>query len=119
MIRAYLLYTGDDGNSHVRRGSISEGALVKTEHALFKETAANSSLDWHNAPVPQYVITLSGVLEFSTQTGESFLIYPGDVLLATDLAGSGHQWRLVNDEPWKRVYVVFQGNADTCFVAIA
>lgn len=116
MIRAYLLYTGTDGNSHVKRGSISEGALVQADHTLFKETAANSSLDWHNDPVPQYVITLSGILEFSTKTGESFTIHPGDVLLVTDHVGTGHKWRLLNDEPWKRVYVVYKENADTYFV---
>lgn len=116
MITAYLLYTGTDGNSHFKRGSIREGALVKADHALFKETAANSSFDWHNDPIPQYVITLSGILEFTTISGESFIINPGDVLLATDHTGTGHKWKLLNDEPWKRIYVVFQENADTHFV---
>jgi len=116
MIKAYLLYTGPDGNSHVKRGSISEGALVQTDHALFKETAANASLDWHNAPVAQYVITLSGILEFTTKTGESFILRPGDVLVATDTTGTGHKWQLLNDEPWKRVYLIFMENSDTHFI---
>jgi quercetin dioxygenase-like cupin family protein len=116
MIKAYLLYTGEDGHSHVKAGSIAEGASVKADHALFKETAAHSSFDWHNAPVSQYVITLSGILEFSTKTGEIFTIHPGEVLLAIDVTGSGHQWRLLNDEPWKRLYLVFQENADTFFI---
>ena len=116
MIRAYLLYTGDDGNSHVKRGSISEGALVKADHALFKETGANSSFDWHNDPTPQYVLTLAGVLEFTTRGGERFTIHPGDVLLAVDHTGSGHKWRLVGDDPWKRAYVIFKDGSDTRFV---
>jgi uncharacterized cupin superfamily protein len=116
MIKAYLLYTGEDGNSHVKAGSIAEGALVKADHALFKETAANSSFDWHNAPTRQYVITLSGILEFTTKTGETFIINPGDVLLAIDDTGSGHKWRLLNDDPWKRIYVVFSENANTFFI---
>lgn len=116
MIKAYLLYTGEDGNSHVTAGSIAEGALVKADHALFKESAANSSFDWHNAPTPQYVITLSGILEFSTKTGENFIIHPGDVLLATDNTGSGHKWRLLNEDPWKRIYVVFQHDTETYFI---
>ena len=116
MIRAYHIYTGDDGNSHVKRGSIMEGALVNADHILFRETPAHSSLDWHTAPVSQYVITLSGVLEFITRTGETFTIYPGDILLATDITGTGHTWRLINDEPWKRVYVIFKQGADMHFV---
>ena len=116
MIRAYRLYTGPDGNSHVARGSVSESKLVEAQTILFKETPAHSSLDWHNDPIPQYVITLAGVLEFTTLGGESFTIRPGDVLVAEDHTGSGHKWRLINDQPWKRAYVVFQKGANTEFV---
>jgi hypothetical protein len=100
MIRAYRLYTGPDGNSHVIPGSVNGGRLVDAKSIQFKETAAHSSYDWHNDPTPQYVITLAGVLEFTTVGGESFTLRPGDVLLAEDHTGSGHKWRLINDEPW-------------------
>jgi Cupin domain. len=116
MIRAYYLYTGEDGNSHVVHGSVSGGELVEAESILFKETPPHSSYDWHPDPIPQYVITLSGVLEFTTVGGETFTIHPGEVLLATDHTGTGHKWRLVNDEPWKRAYVVFKTGADTHFI---
>ena len=116
MIRAYRLSTGPDGNSHVVRGSVNESKLVEAQSILFKETPAHSSYDWHNDPIPQYVITLSGVLEFTTIGGEMFTIHPGDVLLAEDHIGSGHKWRLTNDEPWKRAYVVFKKGADTQFM---
>ena len=39
-------------------------------------TPAHSSYDWHTAPVPQYVLTLTGVLVFSTVSGETFTIAP-------------------------------------------
>jgi quercetin dioxygenase-like cupin family protein len=116
MIKAYHLYTGPDGNSHVTYGSVSGNELVASESILFKETAAHSSFDWHNDPIPQYVITLSGVLEFMTKGGETFTVHPGEILIATDHTGTGHKWRLVNDEPWKRAYVVFKQGVDTRFV---
>src|ERR1700719_2201769 len=94
MIRAYHLYTGSDGNSHVVRGSVSGGKLVEAESIEFKETPAHSSFDWHNDPIPQYVITMAGILEFTTVGGETFTIHPGEVLLAVDHTGSGHKWRL-------------------------
>ncbi|HVM75582.1 MAG TPA: hypothetical protein VMT75_08060 [Candidatus Saccharimonadales bacterium] len=116
MIRAFRLYTGPDGNSHVVRGSINGGKLVDVKTIEYKGTPAHSSFDWHNDPIPQYVITLAGVLEFTTVGGETLSIHLGDVLLAEDHTGSGHKWRLINDEPWKRAYVVFKEGANTQFV---
>ena len=62
-------------------------------------------LEWHDAPHRQYVLTLTGTLEFTTRDGETCRLGPGDVLLAEDTAGGGHRWRLLGDQPWTRVYV--------------
>jgi len=48
--------------------------------------------------------------------GETFTIHPGEILVAEDVTGSSRKWRLVNDEPWKRAYVVFKQGADTHFL---
>jgi quercetin dioxygenase-like cupin family protein len=119
MLRAYRLFTGVDDNSHVERGTVETDALVDAVSVRFKETPAHSSLEWHNDPVPQYVITLSGVLEFMLAGGETFTIRPGDVLLAEDHTGTGHKWRLIDDKPWQRAYIVFKPGADAHFLAEA
>lgn len=116
MIRAYRLYTGHDGNSHVVAGSVHPDILVAATSIHFKETAAHSNYDWHNDPVPQYVLTLSGILEFTTKGGETFTIYPGDVLLAEDHTGTGHKWRLLNEDSWRRAYIIFVPGVDTQFM---
>lgn len=108
MIRAYKLYTGSDGNSHVIRGHVADNETVGTESILFEESAPHASLDWHNAPTTQYVITLSGELEFVTRGGETFTISPGEILIALDTMGTGHRCRLTNGQPWRRAYVVFK-----------
>ena len=83
----------------------------------FEETARGGTLDWHTAPVRQLVITLSGVLDFETRAKQHFTLRPGVILLAEDTAGGGHAWRLIDAEPWRRVYVVLARGADVPFIA--
>ncbi len=116
MIKAYKLYTGTDGNSHVLTGTITEGQFNQALSIRFQESPPHSFYDWHNAPAWQYVITLSGTLEFETRTGETFIIKPGEILIATDTDGTAHKWRLINDEPWRRVYVTFDQESQLNFI---
>ena len=116
-IRAFKLYTGPDNASHVLEGTIDQKARTDVMAIHFKETPAHSSYEWHDDPEPQYVITLSGTLEFTTRDGETFVVRPGDVLLAEDNVGSGHKWRLIDDQPWRRAYVVLKPGTKDSFVA--
>lgn len=120
MIRCVRIWTGEDQNSHFEEGWIelapgAHGDLasgkVGTSTASFQETKAGGTLAWHTAPVRQLVITLSGTLEFMTRSGQHFVLTPGDVLLAEDTAGGGHTWKLVDDQPWRRLYVVLAKDA--------
>jgi quercetin dioxygenase-like cupin family protein len=105
VIRCIHLFTGPDGRSHVEQLDVPLGGLQAAKAVHFEETTAGSALDWHVAPCRQYVITLSGTLEFTTRDGETFILKPGDVLLAADTVGTGHRWRLIDDQPWRRLYV--------------
>ena len=116
-IRAFKLYTGPDNASHVLEGTIDQKARTDVMAIHFKESPAHASYDWHDDPEPQYVITLSGTLEFTTRDGETFVVRPGDVLLAEDNVGSGHKWRLIDDQPWRRAYVVLKPGTRDSFVA--
>jgi quercetin dioxygenase-like cupin family protein len=126
MIRCVRLWTGADGASHVQLGRLDmqpgrNDDLVSSEVPVnlvtVEETASGGSLAWHTAPVRQLVVTLSGTLHFTTRDGDQFTLHPGDVLLAEDTTGSGHQWRLEGPDPWRRMYVVLADGADVPFVA--
>ncbi|KMO71030.1 hypothetical protein BST22_23260 [Mycolicibacterium chubuense] len=126
MIRCVRLWTGADEASHVQVGRLDMAPgrnddLVSTTFAAtevtVEETAAGGTLAWHTAPVRQLVVTLAGTLQFITRDGEQFLLAPGDVLLAEDTTGSGHQWRLEGTDPWRRMYVRLGENAVVPFVA--
>jgi quercetin dioxygenase-like cupin family protein len=116
-IRAFKLYTGPDHASHALQGTIDEKDRTDVIAIHFNETPAHSSGDWHESPESQYVITLTGTLEFTTRDGEIFVLRPGDVLLSEDIVGTGHKWRLIDDQPWRRAYVVLKPGVKDSFVA--
>ncbi|MBL8894847.1 MAG: cupin domain-containing protein [Rhizobiales bacterium] len=105
MTRCIRLFTGPDQRSHVEDTALPVGVLAKARVVHFEKSQPHASFDWHTAPCRQYVVSLTGTLEFTTRDGETFTLSAGDVLLAEDTAGSGHRWRLIDDAPWLRLYV--------------
>ena len=81
------------------------------------ETASGGALAWHTAPVRQLVVTLTRDPAIHHPRRRGVHPGPGDVLLAEDTTGSGHQWKLVGDDPWRRIYIVLAEGADVPFIA--
>jgi quercetin dioxygenase-like cupin family protein len=109
VVHVYRLYEGKGGHSFMEDGkhllSIDEKVPVQTLH--YKISPPRSISEKHNAPATNYVITVKGTVRFKTSLGVEFIVQPGDLLIAEDVAGEGHSWELVGDDPWIRFYVVF------------
>ena len=123
MIRCVRLWTGEDGNSHFEEGVIElepgqRGDFltdkVDAVSVSFQETESGGAFSWHTAPIRQLVITLSGTLQFETQDG-GFTLHPGDVLFTEDTSGAGHNWTMMGEEPWCRLYTVLEPNSPVPF----
>lgn len=124
MIRCVRMWTGPDGNSLFEEGHLdigtglhgkASGLPIAVNELSFQETASGGSFEWHQDPQPQFVLTLGGTIEFEVKSGATFTLHPGDVLLAQDDTGTGHRWRLIGREPWRRAYVVYDAGADLHF----
>ncbi|WP_413062524.1 AraC family ligand binding domain-containing protein (plasmid) [Sphingomonas carotinifaciens] len=124
MIRCVRIWTNDAGDSEFEEGTIDLSHGERGDHlsqpspaqsVSFRETQPGGAFAWHDAPARQLVVTLAGTLEFTTRAGATFTIRPGDILLAEDTSGSGHRWRLVDDQPWRRAYVILGEGADPHF----
>jgi hypothetical protein len=123
MIRCIKLWTGADQKSHFEEGVIdlepgARGDALSVKFpivsASFHETDADPKLGWHPDPARQLVITLSGNLEFETPDGR-FELRTGDVLFTEDTSGAGHNWKMVGDQPWRRLYTILDPNTDVPF----
>lgn len=79
--------------------------LIPCDSVRLAETEPGGVYDWHPAPRKQVVVTLTGTIEFTFGNGEVLLVKPGDVFLAADVEGRGHKWRIIGDDPWRRLYV--------------
>lgn len=126
MIECVRLWTGADNQSHFERGAIDLAAGARGDFLSGKmgavsvslqETNTGGTFEWHTAPARQFVITLSGTLDFVTREQEHFVLKPGIVLLAEDTAGGGHSWKLIDQEPWRRIYVVLAPGVNVPFKA--
>jgi len=98
-MRIHNLYTDANGVSHFRdieiewveerRGSKLSKRLPATG-VIFRETKAENSLDWHNAPRRQYIVNLDAGVRLTASDGESRVIGAGEVILVEDTTGKGH-----------------------------
>lgn len=128
MIRCVRIWTDETGNSVFEEGMIALSSRARGDvlsvasdavSISFRETEPGGAFAWHDAPARQLVITLAGTLEFETKAGARFTIHPGDVLLAEDISGTGHSWRLIDGEPWRRAYVILRDGADARFIPLS
>ena len=110
MIRCVRIWTGEDQNSHVEEGWIDLEPGAHGDLLSGKIAVTSASLQ-----ETQPVVTLSGSLDFKTRGEQHFTLAPGDILLAEDTTGGGHTWRLVDDQPWRRLYVVLGKDAPVPF----
>jgi len=108
------LYTGDDGESHFEdieirlqdTGSTSrQSEHMKATGIYFVETDGTLDIHWRNAPRQQYVVILEGGLEMDVGDGTKRQFGLGDIFLAEDITGRGHNTRAANHQPFKALCV--------------
>jgi hypothetical protein len=111
------LYTGPDGMSHFERvpvkfasapgepSAIAHSDEFSTAKTYIERVAPRFFEDWHNADVRRYVVTISGRAEIEVAGNQKFVAQPGEVVLAEDLTGKGHQFRVLGDTDWVAVFV--------------
>jgi quercetin dioxygenase-like cupin family protein len=61
----------------------------------FVKLPAGLDQSWHHAPASQIVVVLSGELEVGTSDGEKRRGTAGQVFVADDLTGKGHETKVI------------------------
>jgi quercetin dioxygenase-like cupin family protein len=111
------LYTGSDGMSHFEQvnvkfspvpgapDTVEESEPLSMKKSYVVRIAPGFFEDWHNADVRRYVITISGRSEVEVAGGRKLIAQPGQVVLAEDLTGKGHTFRVLGGSDWVALFV--------------
>jgi mannose-6-phosphate isomerase-like protein (cupin superfamily) len=94
------MFKGEEGISHFEDLEIPAretrvGTLSKwfaAEDVLFREVEEGLFLDWHHADSRVLIVILSGRIEVTLGSGTR-QFGPGEMVLAEDIDGQGHQTR--------------------------
>ena len=97
------VFTGDDQRSHLaevslpfdRSGPLAATRALTSKGVRFIELPAGYDSPLHNAPARQIVIFLEGECELTTGAGARWRGARGDILLADDVEGEGHAFRVL------------------------
>jgi quercetin dioxygenase-like cupin family protein len=111
------LYTGRDGVSHFEPmrfefapvpgspSTVTESEPVPTKKSYMVRIRPGFFEDWHNADVRRYVVTISGRSEVEVTGGQKLVAEPGQIVLAEDLTGKGHTFRVLGTSDWVALFV--------------
>lgn len=105
-IITYRLFNVDDSIVSYEKGYIPTKVNLQVDYFFGQKIIDKIEQLAHPAPRIQYVVTLKGKLRFTVTNGDSFIIEPGVILLAEDLEGLGHTWKLIEGDAWERLYLV-------------
>jgi len=75
------------------------GRASDAEALAFVELPIGWHGGWHPSPKAQWVICLSGVMEYQAGDGTRFTVRPGNCILTTDTTGQGHDSWNAGSEP--------------------
>jgi hypothetical protein len=116
-VKVTRLYTGEDGLSHFEQVSVKFSAVpdapntveesepVSMKKSYVVRIAPGFFEGWHHADVRRYVITISGRSEVEVANGQKLIAQPGQVVLAEDLTGKGHTFRVLGESDWVALFV--------------
>lgn len=114
-LRAIRLLNTPDGGCTFETGRLPTKTHLPVA-TCFAETHDHNEHHPHPAPRTQYVVTIRGRLRFTVSNGATFILEPGVILIAKDVAGPGHSWDLIEGDTWERLYLPFAPEADDQFV---
>lgn len=117
------LFADEQGSSHIDKGmalhleaknfvppapAIGVSPLQPASTCAFLSVPAAYSGDWHPSPARQWLVFISGQMEFESSDGERFVGRTGTVVLLEDTTGIGHRSTVGSEEPATMIAVQLQ-----------
>ncbi|MFI4956532.1 MAG: hypothetical protein ACHQAX_04925 [Gammaproteobacteria bacterium] len=99
-MKIHVLTTGADNKSHFSLETLETpnkeplgnySIPFSSDCIQFREFEAGLLYPMHNAPRAQYIVYLEGSVQVRASGGETKTFTTGDILLAKDITGEGHE----------------------------
>jgi len=87
---------------------LNTSALLPANACIFLELPVGWVGDWHPTPVRQWLILMSGEVEFEVEDGERRRQRAGDAVMLFDTIGKGHCTRVLGDQPVRIAAIHFR-----------
>jgi hypothetical protein len=78
---------------------LSTSPVESAKAMLFLELPVGWFGEWHQTPVKQWLILLTGECEFETSDGERCRRKSGQAVMLYDTKGKGHRTRVIGEAP--------------------
>ncbi|WP_306354159.1 hypothetical protein [Flavobacterium sp. '19STA2R22 D10 B1'] len=115
-VKAIRLYNIEGEKCSFETGMLPTTTYMETSSFFIRTHVGTYGSIAHPAPRKQYVVTLKGKLEFTVSNGDTFYIEPGIILIAEDILGIGHTWKVIEGNEWERLYIPLHENASNHFI---
>ena len=112
----FTLSTGESSSKEVTPKFSDTNFVKDTQQVALKDFGDAKNLKfcrlpksweggWHNSPVKQFVIGVSGSIKMTCSDYSYVTLSAGDVVILEDLTGKGHHTEVISTEDWHGVLV--------------
>ncbi len=117
-MRIHHIYVDEAGETHFKDLDVNYESVyagidnwskpIPVKNLIFRSTSASQDVDFHNAPLRQYMINLDAGVQITTSDGETRYVGVGEILFLEDTTGKGHKSKNIEGKLRHSVFITVE-----------